>query len=148
MPTSTVNLDYKAEQSVIDWLAASATHGNTLGIAAQHGDGTDTLALPAIVVLAEIGEEYVHNSGWFRCVVEVRLHTQAHDTDATAAEVIWQKIRAILGWDELAARLSDLADYHCWMVTREGGETNETMETGQQVRTYRLNLICMANDNS
>jgi hypothetical protein len=149
MPTSTVNLDYKAEQSIINWLAASGTHSITHGVAnVFHVDATDSFELPAIVVKVEVGTEHIKDSGWFNAVAEVSLHTEAFDTTATAAEVIWQKIRAILGWDELAARLSDLSDFHCWMVTRDTGEGNDILENKTQVRTYRFNLVCMANDNA
>lgn len=147
MPTSTVNLDYKAEQAVINWLGASATHGQTIGITPVHGDATDAYNTPALIVQAAVGDEHIHNSGWFRVQVDIALHTQADDDTASEAETYWQKVRAVMCWDELAARLSDLSDFHCWLAIREVGEGNDILDR-RQIRTYRLNLICMASDNS
>jgi hypothetical protein len=96
---------------------------------------------------AFVMHEYLYNSGHFRCTVDVTLRTQVHDTTAATAETEWQKVRAILGWDELAARLSDLSDFHCWIVIRDQGERSDETETHQD-RTYSFTVICMANDNS
>lgn len=144
---STVNLDYKLEQAVINWLGAAATHGNTLTMTRYHVDATDAYALPAIIVRGTVQEEHLKDSGHFRCGVEVTLRTQADDTTATAAETEWQMIRAILCWDELAARLSDLADFHSWIVIRDQGERLDIDERHQD-RVYGFTVICMANDNS
>jgi hypothetical protein len=148
MPTSTVNLDYKLEQAVLNWLGASATHSQTLTTTNLfHADATGTYALPCIIVRGTVGEEHLYNSGHFRCTVDVTLRTQVNDTTAATAETEWQKVRAILGWDELAARLSDLSDFHCWIVIRDQGERSEEAETHQD-RIYSFTVICMATDNS
>lgn len=145
---ATANLDYKLEQAVINWLGAAATHSQTLATSnLYHSDATGTYALPCIIVRGSVGEEHLYNSGHFRCTVDVTLRTQADDTTAATAETEWTKIRAILGWDELAARLSDLSDFHCWIVIRDQAESSDVGERHQD-RIYSFTVICQAADNS
>jgi len=148
MPTPTSNLDYKLEQAVINWLGATGTHSITIGVSSiVHDDATDSAALPRITVKADVESEHLHNSGHYRCRVTVRLLTQADDTSLTTADGYWRNVRAILNWDELRERLSDLTDFHCWLVIRDGGEITTTSERHHD-RAYSFTAICQAADNS
>ena len=96
------------ELAVIAWLAASGTHGITLGITARQEfeDDTDTLSLPSIVVKAERLAEASPSIGNFQYRVTSRLTTQADDTlDATQRQQ-WHNLVSILMWDTLTTQLT------------------------------------------
>ena len=147
MPNS-ANLDYKAEQALINWLGASGTHGTTLGVTTiVHGSAVGDLTLPFITVTARPQDEHLKDSGHWRVGIEVALHTQADDTSLATADGYWNDIRSLLCWDELAARLSDLKAFNCWIVIRDGGESTD-LDERSQVRTSNFTIICQAADNT
>jgi hypothetical protein len=145
---NTLDLEYKTEQAVIDWLQNVSTHSQTIGIAAasmHHGDGTSDLALPAIFVLATDQGEYLHNSGHYKLTVAVTVRCQSDDTALATAKGYFDKVRQILGWDALAARLSDLAGFNCWLVIRDGGTAMDRDERHTD-RVYTFTVIAQARD--
>jgi hypothetical protein len=144
MPTA--DLEYKTEQAVIDWLQKVSTHGVTVGIAAAsmlHGDGTGDVSLPAVFVLAEDQEEHLHNSGHYRQRVTVTVRTQSDDSALATAKGYFDNVRRILSWDALAARLSDLDGYHCWIAIRDGG-TSMAREERHTDHVYTFTVIAQA----
>lgn len=146
----TSDLEFKAEQSMINWLLATSTHGVTIGIGSGgifHGVTDDLPVLPAIFVDAEIEDEYVYGSRWYTTKLSVMLKANAADTTDTQFEAYWEKIRAIINWDQLKERLSDLSGFHCWMATG-GGSSTRMVEDGNWKRQQDLRLICMARDNA
>jgi len=146
----TSDIEYKAQQSIINWLKASTTHSIVTGIAAgnhHHGDTQTDETKPCIVVAAQVQEEHLKDSGHYRLGCEVRLRWQIDETSEATARGYWEKVRSIMNWDALAARLSDLSGFHCWIVIRDQGESIIT-EDRHRERIYGFTMICMAMDNS
>jgi len=122
------DLKRQLENSLIAWLANSATHSQAIGIAGCNDIDDDALALPALVVKATTGGEAIHGTGIVVCDVGVAYHWQADDTTDTAASAVWDKIMAVLRWDDLAARLSDYANLTVLGVIWDGSEGHDIDE--------------------
>lgn len=101
-------LEDALEQSVIAWIAATATHQINLGITARQefADDSDTMTLPAVVVKAERLQELSPGLGNFQFRVTCTLLTQADDTSDATRRTLWHKLASILLWDALAAALT------------------------------------------
>jgi hypothetical protein len=130
------------ENSVIAWLA-SATHGQSIPIAASNDADSDAITLPAIVVRATPGNESIPATGIVECDVAVAYHWQADDTADTSASAVWDKIMAALRWDALAARLSDATSLTVWGVQWDGSESHDIDER-KHVQTFTFRAHAQA----
>jgi hypothetical protein len=135
------DLQRLTENAVIAWLGASATHSQTLGITPVNSSSDATATLPRIVVTCLPQGETIHGSGVYDVQCTVAYHWQANDTTAANASTLWAKVKAIMLWDALAARLSDLSSFTCHGAIFDGSESHD-IEERHHTQTLTLRLVC------
>ena len=148
MPTQG-HLGRKLENSVKTWLGRNDIHGISLaGLAIRLFDEDDDTVLPRIVIKAEVEKEELPGGGIYAVKLEVSLFIDKDSTTAQVAnENYWSAIRDIMDYDILAKKLSEGTDFHCYGITSRDG-TTESIQDRTSVKTIRMTLACMAQDNS
>lgn len=101
-------LEDALEQSVINWIAQTATHSITLGITArqEYEDNADSITLPAVIVKAERSAEITPGAGVYQFRVRCSLLSQADDTLNATQRTQWHNLCSILLWSALDTELS------------------------------------------
>jgi hypothetical protein len=136
------DLQRLTENAVIAWLNASGTHSQTLGITPANSSSDDAASLPRIVVKCTPRAERIPGTGVYDVECEVAYLWQADDTTDAAASTLWAKIKAIMLWDALAARISDAANLTCWGAVWSDGNESHELEDRHHRQTLTLTLVC------
>jgi len=136
------DLEGALEAALVAWANNVAVHSIDLSayhIATSQEDKTSPVTLPAIIFQASRVVEEIGSGAW-ELDVEAIIRVQADDTSTANVSAEWDKLVAILFWDDLATRLTT-ATLKTWAV-RYMQPTSGSVEERHWDNVFRFKCWC------